>query len=121
MEQGKGEKALEWMNSYAKENGLKFEAKLAGYTMQTVKFGNFEMISWTGDWSAARNIIRRASGKLNIKVIEAGYHEKRGLLDAMFGGAEFGKVYSGGKIAGRVELSKKDGGGRWTAKAEAYV
>lgn len=119
VEQGKGEKAIEWMNAYAKENKLKFEAKLAGYSMQTVKFGNFEMISWAGDWSSARNIIRRASGKLNARVIESGYHEKRGLLDAMFGGAEFGKVYSGGKIAGRIELGKK--GGRWTAKAEAYV
>ena len=119
VELGKGEKAVEWMNSYAEKNGQKFEAKLAGYTMQTVKFGDFEMITWAGDWSVARNIIRKASGKLNAKVIESGYHEKRGLLDAMFGGAEFGKVYSGGKISGRIELDKK--GGRWMARAEAYV
>ena len=63
VEQGKAEKAIEWMNSYAKKNNKKFEAKLEGYVLSTVNFGNFEMISWKGDWSAARNIILRASTK----------------------------------------------------------
>ncbi len=119
VEQGKGSEAVAWMNEYARKNKLKFEAKLDGYSMQSVKFGAFELISWKGDWSAARNIIKKVSGKLRIKTIESGYHEKKDLLSSMFGSAEFGKVYSGGNIVGQVELTSK--GGRWTVKADSYL
>jgi hypothetical protein len=118
VEKGKGAEAVAWMNDYAKKNKLKFEARLEGYFMQSVKFGEFELISWKGDWPAARNIIKKVSGKLRIKTIESGYHEKKDLLAAMFGSAEFGKVYSGGNIVGQVELTSK--GGRWAVKAESY-
>lgn len=118
VEQDKGEQAVAWMNEYAKKNKLKFEAKLVGYSMQSLKFGTFELISWKGDWSTARNIIKKVSGKLRVKTIESGYHEKKDLLSAMFGGAEFGKVYSGGNIVGQVELTSK--GGKWNVKAESY-
>jgi hypothetical protein len=85
VEHRKAQEVIKWMNTYAKKNNYKFEAKLAGYSMQTVKFGSFELITWSGDWSAARNIIKKASKQLRAKVIESGYHEKRDLLSAMFG------------------------------------
>lgn len=118
VEQGKGEQAVAWMNEYAKKNKLKFEAKVQGYSMQSVKFGGFELILWKGDWSAARNVIKKVSGKLRIKTIESGYHEKKDLLSSMFGSSEFGKVYSGGNIVGQVELTSKKG--KWMVKVESY-
>jgi hypothetical protein len=120
VEHRKGQEAMEWMNAYAKKNNYKFESKLTGYSMQTVKFGSFEMITWSGDWSVARNIMQKASKQLRAKVIESGYHEKRDLLSAMFGSAsEYGKVYSNGKLVGQIEMNKK--AGRWVAKAESYI
>lgn len=120
MEHSKAKEVVEWMNAYAKKNNQKFEAKLAGYTMQTVKFGTFQLISWAGDWSAARSIIQKASSKMRAKIIESGYHEKRDLLSAMLGSSsEFGKVYSNGKLVGQIETVKKSG--RWTAKAESFA
>ena len=120
IEHRKAQQAIEWINAYAKENNHKFECKLTGYSMQTVKFGSFEMITWSGDWSAARNIIQKASKQLRAKVIESGYHEKRGLLSAMFGvSSEYGKVYSNGKLVGQIEMNKKSG--RWIAQDESYI
>lgn len=120
MERGKAQQVVEWMNSFAKKNDQKFESRLAGYTMQTIKFGDFEMITWNGDWSVARSIIQKASSKMRAKVIESGYHEKRELLSAMFGSSsEYGKVYSNGKLVGQIETVKKSG--RWTVKVESFV
>jgi hypothetical protein len=120
VEQGKAQEVVEWMNAQAKKNSQKFEAKLAGYTMHTTKFGSFEMISWSGEWPAARSIIQKASSKMRAKVIESGYHEKRDLLSAMFGSSsEYGKVYSNGKLVGQIETVKKSG--KWTAKAESFA
>jgi hypothetical protein len=120
VEHRKAQQAIEWINAYAKKNNYKFECKLTGYSMQTVKFGSFEMITWSGDWSAARNIIQKASRQLRAKVIESGYHEKRGLLSAMFGVlSEYGKVYSNGKLVGQIEMNKK--AGRWIAREESYI
>ena len=120
VEHRKAQEVIKWMNTYAKKNNHKFEAKLAGYSMQTVKFGSFELITWSGDWSAARNIIKKASKQLRAKVIESGYHEKQGLLSAMFAGSsEYGKVYSNGKFVGQIEMNRK--AGRWVAKSESYI
>ena len=120
IEHRKAQQAIEWINAYAKENNHKFECKRTGYSMQTVKFGSFEMITWSGDWSAARKIIQKASKHLRAKVIESGYHEKRGLLSAMFGvSSEYGKVYSNGKLVGQIEMNKKSG--RWIAQDESYI
>ncbi len=120
VEQRKAQDVIEWMNAQAKKNNQKFEAKLAGYTMRTAKFGSFEMISWSGDWSTARSIIQKASSKMRARVIESGYHEKRDLLSAMFGSSsEYGKVYSNGKLVGQIETVKKSG--RWTARAESFA
>jgi hypothetical protein len=120
VEQRKVQEAIKWLNAYAKKNNYKFEAKLAGYSMQTVKFGSFELITWAGDWSAARNLFHKASKQLRTKVIESGYHEKKDLLSAMFGGSsEYGKVYSNGKFVGQIEMNRK--AGRWVAKSESYI
>jgi hypothetical protein len=120
IEHRKAQQAIEWINAYAKKNNHKFEAKLAGYSMQTVKFGNFELITWSGDWSVARNIIKKASKQLRAKVIESGYHQKQDLLSAMLGGSsEYGKVYSNGKLVGQIEMNRK--AGRWVAKSESYI
>jgi hypothetical protein len=120
LEQRKAQEAIKWMNEYAKKNNNKFESKLTGYLVQTVKFGSFEIVSWSGDWSDARNIMQKASKQLRAKVIEAGYHEKRDLLSAMFGSAsQYGKVYSNGKLVGQIEMKKERG--RWIAKAESYI
>lgn len=120
VEQGKGEKAVTWMNEYAKKNKINFEAKLKeGHTMSTVKFGDFQFISWKGDWPAARNIIKRVSGKLGVKTLESGYHEKKDLISSMFGSnSEFAKVYSNGNLVGQLEMSTK--GGRWVVKNEVF-
>jgi hypothetical protein len=116
----KVQEAIKWMNDYAKKNNHNFKANLAGYSMQTVKFGTFELITWSGDWSAARNIVKKASKQLRAKVIESGYHEKQGLLSAMFGSSsEYGKVYSNGKFVGQIEMDRK--AGRWVARSESYI
>lgn len=120
VEHRKAQQAIKWINAYAKKNNDKFECNLAGISLQTVKFGSFEMVTWNGDWSTARNIIQKASRELRAKVIESGYHEKRALLSAMFGSSsEYGKIYSNGKLVGQIEMNKK--AGRWIAKAESYI
>lgn len=120
VEKRKAQQVIEWMNAYATKNNHKFECNLAGYSLQTVKFGDFEMVTWGGDWSTARNIIQKASKQLRAKVIESGYHEKRPLLSAMFGSSsEYGKIYSNGKHVGQIEMNKK--AGRWVAKTESYI
>ena len=117
IEQGKGDKAIEWMNLYAKKSNKKFEVKLQGYQLSTIKFGSFEMISWKGDWSYARNVLLRVSSKLKIKVLEAGYREKGNLLSSFFGASsEFAKVYRNGILIGQLELGLKSG--KWVAKSE---
>jgi hypothetical protein len=127
VEQGKGEKAVAWMNEFANKNHIKFEAKLKqsnnssnnNTIITTVKFGSFEFIAWKGEWSFARNIIKKASNKLKIKTLESGYHEKKDLLATMFGtNSEFAKVYSNGNLVGQIEMLFKDG--KWVVKNEAY-
>ena len=120
VERGKAQQVVEWMNAQTKNANQKFEAILTGYTMQTIKFGDFEMIAWSGDWSVARSILKKASSKMRSKVIESGYHEKRELLSAMFGSSsEYGKVYSNGKLVGQIEMIKKSS--KWTVKVESFV
>src|SRR5512145_1896892 len=110
IEKGKAEKAINWMNNYAATRTKKFNAKLVGYTLSTVNFGTFEVISWEGEWSAARHIIVKVSSKLNMKIVEAGYHSKSNILESFLGlGKEFAKVYSSGVLAGNIVLGIRDG------------
>jgi hypothetical protein len=120
IEKGKAEKGINWMNIYAATRNKKFNAKLSGYTLSTVNFGNFEVISWEGEWSAARQIIVKASSKLNMKIVEAGYHSKSNILESFLGlGKEYAKVYSGGVLMGNVVLGTK--GGKIIADSEKLV
>jgi hypothetical protein len=120
LEQGKSAKAIDWMNSYAKMKNRKLEVKLENYSLSTLKFGNFDAISWNGDWSAARLIIVKASRKLNMKVIEAGYHKKGSLISSLLGGSdEIAKVYSGGNLVGNIVLKSKSG--KWIVKSEKTI
>lgn len=110
IEKGKAEKAITWMNNYATTRNKKFHAELIGYNLSTVNFGTFEVITWEGEWSAARHIIVKVSSKLNMKIIEAGYHSKSNILESFLGlGKEYGKVYSGGVLTGNIILGIKKG------------
>ena len=120
LEKGKSAKAIDWMNSYAKMKNRKLEIRSENYSLSTLKFGNFEAISWNGDWSAARLIIVKASSKLNMKVIEAGYHKKGSLISSLLGVSdEIAKVYSGGKLVGNIVLKSKSG--KWIVKSEKTI
>jgi hypothetical protein len=120
LEQGKSAKAIDWMNSYAKMKNRKLEIRSENYSLYTLKFGNFDAISWNGDWSAARLIIVKASSKLNMKVIEAGYHKKGSLISSLLGSSdEIAKVYSGGKLVGNIVLKSKSG--KWIVKSEKTI
>lgn len=120
LEQGKSAKAIDWMNSYAKMKNRKLEIRSENYSLSTLKFGNFDAISWNGDWSAARLIIVKASSKLNMKVIEAGYHKKGSLISSLLGGSdEIAKVYSGGNLVGNIVLKSKSG--KWIVKSEKTI
>ena len=117
VENGMGHRAVEWMNSYSKEKKMEFKAKLEGYQILSKNFGDFEIISWTGNWSDARKIIIKASTKLSMKVIESGYHQKDNLLISFFGfGKEFGKVYKKGNYIGTIVLGMRSG--KWYIKSE---
>ena len=110
LEKGKAEKAINWMNAYAATKNKKFNAKLLGYTLSTINFGNFEVISWEGEWSAARHVIVKVSSKLNMKIVEAGYHSKSKILESFLGlGKEYAKVYSGSVLIGNIILGIKRG------------
>jgi hypothetical protein len=117
VENGMGHRAVEWMNSYSKEKKMEFKAKLEGYQILSKNFGDFEIISWRGNWSDARKIIIKASTKLSMKVIESGYHQKDNLLISFFGfGKEFGKVYKKGNYIGTIVLGMRSG--KWYIKSE---
>jgi hypothetical protein len=117
VENGVGVRAVEWMNSYSVEKKKKFKAKLEGYRISSKNFGDFEIISWSGDWSDARKIIVKTSTKLSIKVLESGYHQKNTLLISLFGLAkEFAKVYKKGNYIGTIVLGMRSG--KWYVKSE---
>ena len=117
VENGMGHRAIEWMNSYSKEKKMEFKAKLEDYQISSKNFGDFEIISWRGNWSDARKIIIKASTKLSMKVIESGYHQKDNLLISFFGfGKEFGKVYKKGNYIGTIVLGMRSG--KWYIKSE---
>jgi hypothetical protein len=117
VEDGMGHRATEWMNSYSKEKKMDFKARLEGYQISSKNFGNFEIISWSGNWSDARKIIIKSSSKLSMKVIESGYHQKDNLLLSFFGlGKEFAKVYKKGNYIGAIVLGMRSG--KWYVKSE---
>jgi len=96
---------------------MDFKARLEGYQISSKNFGNFEIISWSGNWSDARKIIIKSSSKLSMKVIESGYHQKDNLLLSFFGlGKEFAKVYKKGNYIGAIVFGMRSG--IWYVKSE---
>ena len=70
VEIGYGQEAIEWLNQEAKNDGLKFEARLYGQQVTTQNFGSFELFSWMGDVQVARKLLVKASKRFKIKIIE---------------------------------------------------
>lgn len=117
LEKKKSDKALQWMNSYAISHNKKFSSKILDYEITTLHFGIFNVITWNGDWPDARDILKKVSDKLNMKVIETGFRQKGSILSSLVGmSKEFGKVYSDGNLIGEVYLGTKSG--KWYVKGE---
>jgi len=110
IEKGKGDAAIKWINEFVVKNNKSFKISITKNQIHTLNFGDFDLVEWSGDWGIARNVIKKSSTKLNIKVIEAGYHKKHNILEAFFGmSQEFCKVYSSGKFVGTLILKRKSG------------
>ena len=120
VEKGKSAIAVNWINEFTAKNKKSFKINTLEHSLNTLNFGNFDLIGWEGDWSIARNVFKKVSSKLNIKVIESGYHKKGNILESLFGmSKEYGKVYSGGKLIGTIVFAKKSG--LWIAEREKRV
>lgn len=120
IEKGKSISALKWINDFNSKNNKSFKIEISKNSLNTLNFGNFDLIKWEGEWSIARNIFKKVSSKLNIKVIESGYHEKGNIIHSFFGiSKEYGKVYSGGKVIGNIIFTKKNG--KWVADVEKRI
>lgn len=116
IEKGYGEQVIEWLNEEAKQNHLKFEARLYGHELTTQNFGSFEMFSWVGDIQAARKLIVKASKRFKIKVIEGNYKTKERIIK--FKKQDYGLIRKGDKVIGHIELSAPRFGGNWTIENE---
>jgi len=102
IEKGHGEEVITWLNGQVKSQGVKFEARLYGYSISTKNFGDFEMFSWMGDVQIARKLIIKASKRFKIKVIEGGYKPKESVFRMKK--FDFAKVKKGSKTIGQLEF-----------------
>ena len=110
IEKGKSDVAIKWIDEFIIKNNKSFKISITNNQIHTLNFGDFDLVEWNGDWSIARNVIKKSSSKLNIKVIEAGYHKKHNIVEAFFGmSQEYCKVYSSGKFIGAIILKRKSG------------
>ena len=117
VEKGYGEQAVHWINEESKKLGLKFEARLYGYEIETKNFGPFEMFSWLGDTKAARSLIVRASKRFKIKVIEGSYKSKEVMLK--IDKTDYAMVRKGDRVIGHIEFSSSRlTGSKWVVKLE---
>lgn len=111
IEKGYGKQAIEWLNAEAKENGLKFEARLYGQEISTQNFGSFELFSWVGDIQVARKLTIKVSKRFKIKVIEGAYKTKEKILKLKK--QDYGVVRKGDKVLGHLAFSAPRFGGNW--------
>jgi hypothetical protein len=116
IEKGYGKQAIEWLNDEAKQNDLKFEARLYGHEVTTQNFGSFELFSWIGDMQVARKLIIKVSKRFKIKVIEGGYKTKEKIVK--FKRQDYGMVRKGDKVIGHLEFSSSRFGGNWQIEKE---
>ncbi len=103
IEKGHGEEVITWLNGQVKSQGVKFEARLYGYSISTKNFGDFEMFSWMGDVQIARKLIIKASKRFKIKVIEGGYKPKERVIRMKK--FDFAKVKRGDRTIGKLEFA----------------
>jgi len=103
IESGYGEKVVEWINTQAKKKRWKLESRLYDYKITTKNFGEFEMFSWIGDVKAARDLVKKASKRFKIRVIEGGYRTKEKIIKREK--SDYAIVIKGDKILGHLEFS----------------
>ena len=117
VEKGYGEQAVQWINEESKKLGLKFEARLYGYEIETKNFGPFEMFSWVGETKVARSLIVKASKRFKIKVIEGSYKAKEVMLK--LDKIDYAMVRKGDRVIGHIEFSSSRlTGSKWVVKLE---
>ena len=116
VEEGRAEEVIKWLNDQAKNNKIKLEARLYGYSITTENFGKFELFSWMGDVQAARKLIIKASKRFKVKVIEGGYKPKERVLRMKR--FDFAKVKRGEKTIGQLEFIAPRFGGQWEISKE---
>ncbi len=116
VEKGYGKQAIEWLNEEAKQNGLKFEARLYGQEISTQNFGSFELFSWVGDIQVARKLTIKVSKRFKIKVIEGAYKTKEKILKLKK--QDYGVVRKGDKVLGHLAFSAPRFGGNWEVTQE---
>jgi len=117
VEKGYGDEVISWVNEYAKDKKLKFEARLYGYDLITENFGIFEMFSWIGDVQVARKLIIKASKRFKVRVIEGGYRTKEKTFQLRK--LDYAMVRKGDKVIGHLQFEASLlGGGKWKVKLE---
>ena len=117
VEKGYGKQAVQWINEESKKLGLKFEARLYGYEIETKYFGPFEMFSWLGETKTARSLIVKASKRFKIKVIEGSYKAKEVMLK--LDKTDYAMVRKGDRVIGHIEFSSSRlTGSKWIVKLE---
>jgi len=117
IEKGHGREVVEWLNNQAQELGMKFEARLYGYELDTSNFGKYEMFSWIGDVKFARKLIIKTSKRFKIKVIEGGYKTKERIFHTKK--SDYVIVRDSDKVIGHLELeASRFTRGNWRVKAE---
>ena len=117
VEKGYGKQVVQWINEESKKLGLKFEARLYGYEIETKNFGPFEMFSWVGETKAARSLIVKASKRFKIKVIEGSYKAKEVMLK--LDKIDYAMVRKGDRVIGHIEFSSSRlTGSKWVVKLE---
>lgn len=117
VENGYGEKAIEWINEEGKKINKKFEARLYDHVVTTQNFGSFEMFSWIGNVQIARKLILKASKRFKIKVIEGGYKTEERIFHTKK--SDYAMVRLGDKVMGHIEFeASRLGGDQWKVKNE---
>ena len=105
-----------WLNAEAKENELRFEARLYGHEISTQNFGSFEMFSWVGDIQVARRLTIKVSKRYKIKVIEGAYKTKEKIIKRKK--QDYGVIRKGDKVIGHLAFISSRLGGNWEIAEE---
>ena len=117
VEKGRGREVVDWINSCARKERLKLEARLYGHDMTTQNFGTFEMFSWVGDPKAARRLTVRASKRFRVRVIEGAYKTRDSIFHTKR--SDYAMVRRGERVIGHLQLEMpRVGRGEWQAVKE---